>query len=196
MIIENGDYSVYFHINKVNGKIYVGITKNVKERWRGNGKNYWESCKFNNAIKKYGWSNFDHVVFASNLTRDEACNMERILIEKLNTRDDRYGYNMTPGGDAFNITDEMKEKLRILAHKRFSGIKFTEDHARKISETRTFFSGCMPGKRPIRCVETGVEYESICFAAKSLNIPHSSICHVLSGKRPHTHHLHFEYVNP
>ena len=51
-------YCVYAHINKYNGKIYIGQTQNIKERWRCNGKNYFSSIKFFNAIKKYGWNNF------------------------------------------------------------------------------------------------------------------------------------------
>ena len=196
MIIENGPYCVYYHENKINGKIYVGISKDVKERWRGQGKNYRESCKFNNAIKKYGWDGFHHIIFADHLTREEACNMEKTLIDKLQTRDDKYGYNMTEGGDAFNMTDEMKDKLRELAHERFFGVKFSEEHSKKISNARTFYSGCVPGKRAVRCIETGEEFDSVMSAAKILDIPHSSISHVLIGRRKSTHNLHFEYIYP
>lgn len=49
---DKNNYCVYMHINKINGKIYVGQTYNIKERWRCNGKNYFASTKFFNAIKK------------------------------------------------------------------------------------------------------------------------------------------------
>jgi len=58
VIIKNGNYKIYIHINKVNGKMYVGITKQTPEdRWK-NGTGYDTSPKFYNAIKKYGWENF------------------------------------------------------------------------------------------------------------------------------------------
>lgn len=50
------DYVVYIHKNILNGKVYVGQTCNLSERWRNNGKNYFNSIKFYNAIKKYGAS--------------------------------------------------------------------------------------------------------------------------------------------
>lgn len=39
--------------NILNGKVYVGQTCNLSERWRNNGKNYFNSIKFYNAIKKF-----------------------------------------------------------------------------------------------------------------------------------------------
>lgn len=45
------DYVVYIHKNILNGKVYVGQTCNLSERWRNNGKNYFNSIKFYNAIR-------------------------------------------------------------------------------------------------------------------------------------------------
>lgn len=111
MIIENGPFIVYMHINKINGKIYAGITKREPEiRWN-NGNGYKDCIVFYNAIKKYGWDNFDHVIFASNLTEDEACNMEKLLIEKLKLQDSKYGYNVSNGGKKASISEATKKKI-------------------------------------------------------------------------------------
>ena len=70
--IYNGTYCVYCHINKVNGKKYIGITKtDVNKRWH-NGAGYKGQPKFYRAIQKYRWSGFDHEIIASNLTESEA----------------------------------------------------------------------------------------------------------------------------
>jgi group I intron endonuclease len=50
------------------------------------------------AIKKYGWDNFEHIIFAENLTVEEADKMEKLLIKFYNTQDPRYGYNISDGG--------------------------------------------------------------------------------------------------
>ena len=41
----NNNYCVYMHINKINGRMYIGQTCDVKERWRSDGKNYFNSIK-------------------------------------------------------------------------------------------------------------------------------------------------------
>ena len=44
--MEN-NYTVYSHRNKINNKIYIGITKqNVNNRWKGQGKGYSQSPRF------------------------------------------------------------------------------------------------------------------------------------------------------
>lgn len=74
-------WSVYIHITPSN-KYYVGITsKEPCERWR-NGFGYYSQKYFYNAIQKYGWDNIYHEIVASNLTKEEANNFEKLLIQK------------------------------------------------------------------------------------------------------------------
>lgn len=48
-------YTVYQHKNKINNKVYIGITKQIPEkRWGINGYNYKTSPHFYSAIQKYG----------------------------------------------------------------------------------------------------------------------------------------------
>ena len=87
MMICNGNYCVYIHINKINGKMYVGQTisqNNINRRWN-NGKGYKSCSLFWRAIQKYGRNNFEHEIIASNLTLDEANNFEELLISLLYT---------------------------------------------------------------------------------------------------------------
>lgn len=102
---ENNVWTVYVHINKINGKTYVGITSMEPEkRWRADGYGY-RTQPFFRAIQKYGWENFDHEIVASNLTREEANDMEQTLIEQLDSLIGHNGYNATEGGDSIRITN-------------------------------------------------------------------------------------------
>lgn len=97
---EDNKWTVYVHISPSN-KYYVGITsqKYINTRWR-NGKGYIKNQYFYRAIQKYGWNNFQHEIVANNLTKEEACNFEKILINKLNSNDYHYGYNISSGGES------------------------------------------------------------------------------------------------
>ena len=106
------------HKNKINGKVYIGITyQNVKYRWRKNGVGY-KKQKFYNAIKKYGWDNFEHIILFENLTFEESCLKEQELIKKYNSNNRKYGYNHSIGGDKNSkgshwiMSEETKEKDR------------------------------------------------------------------------------------
>lgn len=103
MEIHNGEYSVYVHTNVVNGKMYFGNTKNIKNRWYPSG--YRTSTKFYKAIKKYGWENFNHEIIASNLTKQEADKFEDVLIKRFKTNEDNFGYNTTSGGQSWSGKD-------------------------------------------------------------------------------------------
>lgn len=91
------NYLVYVH-ECPNGKRYVGITSNSPERRWGNGSGY-STQLFGKAVKKYGWENIQHSVFASDLSESDAKSLEMDLIRMFQTDDRRYGYNITAGGD-------------------------------------------------------------------------------------------------
>lgn len=90
-------YSVYKHTNKINGKVYIGITKQAVERRWQNGRGYAKTY-FGSAIQKYGWDAFDHEVLFSGLTKNAACEMEMFLIIYYSSNEREHGYNICEGG--------------------------------------------------------------------------------------------------
>ena len=75
------------------------MTKNVQKRWVSNGLQYNHCSKFWNAICKYGWDAFEHTILQNNLTKSEAIGLEMQLISKYRTQNDKYGYNISAGGE-------------------------------------------------------------------------------------------------
>lgn len=102
---------VYRHISP-SGKVYVGITSNVKNRWANNGYHYHRyNTVFSAAIKKYGWDNFVHEILLENCSKEEANYTERYLIKwyKMHSQ----SYNITDGGEGclgYVHTEESKKK--------------------------------------------------------------------------------------
>ena len=132
-------YCVYQHINKINGKRYIGITKqNPESRWGTDGINYKSSPYFYSAIQKYGWDNFDHEILFNDLTKEEACVKEIELIAYFQTQDKQHGYNIMEGGSAPTIPEEMRsvmsEKMR--GNQNNLGHVCSEEKKRKISDAQ------------------------------------------------------------
>ena len=131
--IENNDscWTVYSHINKINGKRYIGITSQPpEERWGINGSRYlrknkrgrYNQPKLAHAIKKYGWDNFDHIILEENLTKSNACEIEKNLIALWDTIEN--GYNMLSGGEINRFgmkNSEESKRLASEANKHFVG---------------------------------------------------------------------------
>ena len=76
-------YTIYLHKNKINNKVYIGqtIQDNLNDRWK-NGLGYKTCTYFYNAIQKYGWDNFEHLILeqGQNLTKEELNQKEQYYI--------------------------------------------------------------------------------------------------------------------
>lgn len=88
-------YCVYLHKNKINNKTYIGITfRKPKDRWL-NGNGYKRQPKFFNAILKYGWDNFEHIILEEDIpSEEEALKRETYYIKKYNSVENGYNVNV------------------------------------------------------------------------------------------------------
>lgn len=92
-------YSIYKSVNKINGKVYIGFDSQWPKRKREHKSSSKKlKNKFYNAIRKYGWENFDWQVIYQSTDGNHTLNvMEQYFI----TEHDSFhkGYNSTLGGD-------------------------------------------------------------------------------------------------
>ena len=140
------DYTVYIHTNKINKKCYIGITnRDAEKRWK-NGKGYLETKKngefnqpkFANAILKYGWENFEHIIWAIGLSKEEACRAEQLLISLWDSIDN--GYNILKGGQVgrFGLKDSEEVKQKKSESAKQSWYSGKRDSLRKKFATREY----------------------------------------------------------
>ena len=218
-------YTVYQHKNKINGKIYIGITmQEPEQRWR-HGEGYKSSPHFYAAIQKYGWDNFEHNILFQNLTKEDACQKEQELILKFNSMNRKYGYNSTSGGDIFIMNDETKQKISKammgnkngLGHpcseekkKKISetqkGRKLTEEHKQKLSEAaKKRHTPCSEQakeniqkashKKPVYCEELNKIFESVQECSRQLGIPATNISKLCKGRGKTLKGYHLKYYD-
>lgn len=153
------------HVNKYNGKKYVGITKkNPVDRWQ-NGRGYYKNKHFNDAIQKYGWGGFNHLILFSGMDRETACNIEQWLIAEYKTTDKNHGYNITTGGEHFIHSEESKHRMSEARKGKGKGKKTPE----QIERMKTNHAGGTD-RRPVYCVEKAKIYPSINDAARDTGI--------------------------
>lgn len=124
-IIKNskhtGNYTVYMHVTPEE-KLYIGMTQHIEQRYGYKGNGYREQTEFINTIKKYDWSNIDHKVIASNLSKEEAEKLEHDAIVMLNAQEN--GYNKNDGGSGSNG----KHVKCITDGKIYNNAKETAEH--------------------------------------------------------------------
>lgn len=91
-------YKVYI-LEFPNGKKYCGQTKRTLKQRAGTDGIFYKDCpKVWNAIQKYGWENVIKQVIAEFETQEECDAYEQKTIRDLKLQDDRYGYNISVGG--------------------------------------------------------------------------------------------------
>lgn len=93
------NYLVYRYSNNINGKVYIGLTKNHKKR-----KVYHRylakkgQLPFHRALRKYGEDSFEYTVLQGGLSLIVANELEIEIIKLYNATDSKYGYNVCIGG--------------------------------------------------------------------------------------------------
>ena len=218
-------YTVYQHKNKINGKVYIGITKQEPEqRWR-HGQGYKSSPHFYAAIQKYGWDNFEHNILFQNLAKEKACKKEQELIAKYHSMDREFGYNSTSGGDIFTMNEKTKQKISQsmignkngLGHpcseekkkkisKAQKGKHLTEEHKQKLSEAaKNRHTPCSDQakenirkashKKPIYCEELKTVFESVQECSRQLGIPATNISKLCKGRGKTLKGYHLRYYD-
>jgi len=103
-------YSIYKITNKVNGKVYIGFTQNIKRRWWAHRAcNGSETKALYLSMKKYGRDNFCFdVIYQSKDQTHTLKVMEPFFIREYKAYGSG-GYNMNEGGD--NPNTEMSRAL-------------------------------------------------------------------------------------
>lgn len=99
---------VYKIENKINKKIYVGQTNNLDRRMQEHKHDERNNHPIHNAIKKYGWENFEVSVLYYGVNYNEK-EKEYIKLYKSNRKE--YGYNITTGGQDSSGENNPQSKL-------------------------------------------------------------------------------------
>jgi len=129
---------VYCIKNTVNGKLYFGQTSSqLRVRWNHHvytARHRKRTSKLHNALRKYGDESFVVFEIFHTESKEELDSREKFLIEFYKTTDDKYGYNITEGGEGANKkmsdnnarhwlgktqSEESKEKRRKMSSKDY-----------------------------------------------------------------------------
>jgi group I intron endonuclease len=116
---------IYKITNKVNGKIYIGSTKNIKRRWKNHlnylRRNAHPNNYLQNAWNKYGEENFEFEIIEF-VEEEKLLEREQYWIDKLNATDKKIGYN-----------------IALFAGSPMKGRKHTEETLNKVSKASRYW---------------------------------------------------------
>lgn len=171
-IEEKNIHIVYMHYNLINGKRYIGQTKNIKKRWHPNA--YKGSREFYYAIQKYGWENFNHIILKDQLTQKEANYWEKYYIDLYKTINPEYGYNLLDGSS--------QNPILFGENNGFFQKKHTEESIKIMKEKK--YGGNNPMAKKIECLTTGEIFPSCREASDWCGISRQNIQRCARGGRP------------
>ena len=92
---------IYKITNKLNGKSYIGQSRNINRRWQSHKRDCFNLKKQSylyNSMRANGIENFSFEIIKECKTI-ELNKWEKYFIKKFKSNDPKYGYNMTDGGD-------------------------------------------------------------------------------------------------
>ena len=179
---------IYEAINQINGKRYIGQTRNgLKHRKRQhfNASKHAQnvSWHFYRAINKYGWDHFEWKIIDYANTQEDLDVKESFWIEFFNTTDPEKGYNLKGGGYNPFLTEDVKRKIgdAQLGQLNHSYGKVGEDN----SSSRRFID-----------LTTGEVYIGVSdFCRTHPEFSLSKVCAACRGDRVTTHGHIFRYLD-
>lgn len=115
---------VYMTLNKVNGKMYIGMDSKNNPAYLGSGK------ILLSAIKKYGSQNFVKYVFEYCENRKQLCERERWWISLFGAVENDKFYNIANGGQG----GELSELHSLKISESLKGHKLSEETKDKIRQ--------------------------------------------------------------
>lgn len=153
MMMNEDICGIYLITNKNIGQMYVGQSIHIRRRFNEHrATSSLGHSRIDNAINKYGAENFSfEIIMTVENDTEKLNNAEREWISILNTYEDDFHYNLTPGGD-FNpmkvpeiaekfsgenhpmYNKKHSEKTRKKISATLKGKKLSEEHKKKISE--------------------------------------------------------------
>lgn len=197
--------TIYLHRNKINNKVYIGQTiQPLEDRWK-NGFGYKTCYYFYNAIQKYGWDNFEHIILEQNenWTQEELNNKEKEYIKLFNSTNPDYGYNICEGGSNISPNALPSAIKWMEQHPEFGQaraadmLKWQKEHPEEMLEMRRINAkkATEARKKKVQCIETNEIFESASEAArKTQKTSQSKICMVCRGQRNTCGGYHWKYV--
>ena len=136
---------IYCIKNLVNGKRYIGKSKDLECRIYGINENiegYYRNDHLTNSIIKYGIQNFSAEIIEE-CALEELNSREIYWISHYKTSNPMFGYNKTLGGDGGNFTEEIKNKISNTLRNKYphgehymQGFKHTVETKEKMSQFR------------------------------------------------------------
>lgn len=192
---------VYKVTNTINGRFYIGQSKDIRLRIAGHrSRNAYHCGIFKEDIEKYGIDSFVFEV-VEECPEDKLLERERYYIKTLKPP---YNVRMvipTPpetrekiSGSVKKLWANMTQEERAHILKYLTGPRIGHPVS---EETRAKLRAANLGKkipRPVRIVETGEVYLNAVECAKALGVSHSAVCYNLRGKTKLTKGYHIEFV--
>lgn len=185
-------YKVYMWINSINGKRYIGTTRDSMEKRAGkDGYHYAGSPRFYAAIQAHGFDAFKCCILEDGLTKQEAADAEKRYIKMYGTMNPDVGYNLQEGGfptDELDPAERAAKISRTLKEERSSDAyrqlmrermkKVWDDPDRRAALMRKREATGRTGMRSIKvyCKELDTVYPNMRTCAKLLKLHTSRIC--------------------
>lgn len=129
---------IYQIRNAVNGKVYVGQSRDVRRRWKRHQATITarkhENIHLQRAWDKYGGEAFVFEVLEIVDDENALTDKEQCWIDRCQASDDNYGYNLRPAAGTmlgYHHTKETKKKISAA----FKGKALTKEHKEKIGRS-------------------------------------------------------------